>query len=1052
MGMPEDYNPLAVEQEILEYWDEQEIHKKLKRLNTGKKKFYFLDGPPYTSGRIHLGQAWNKALKDMVLRYKWMNGFDVWDRAGYDMHGLPTEHKAEERLGLKTKEDIIAFGVEKFVEACRQIAVENMQLMNKDFSRLGVWMDFEHAYQSIAPSFIEGVWWLIKKAHEQGRLYEGEKSMHWCYHCATALAKHELEYKNKKDDSIFLKFQVRGKPNEFLLVWTTTPWTIAFNLGVMVNPAVTYVKAKVGDEFWYIAKALANVFISGVLEKKFEIVDEFLGEKLEGMPYVHPFADDLKPLYEPIQAKASRAFTVLLSAEYVDTSSGTGLVHTAPGCGPEDYEVGTRYKIPPLNRLDQYGVYDSSMGDFKGLHALHDNKKFIDALDKKGSLLAVAPVEHEYAHCWRCHLPVVFKTTKQWFFKVEDLRERMRAANKEIYWQPGWAGANWFDSWLENLRDNGVTRQRFWGTPFPVWKCSTCSETIVIGSAQELKKYAKKVPEDLHKPSLDKVTWKCTCAGTMQRIPDIMDVWIDAGSASWACLDFPQKRQLFDKWWPADFILEGKDQIRGWFNLLMVASMVSLGKNSYSHVFMHGFVQDAKGRKMSKSLGNVISPYEVVDRLGADTLRYYMVGGSSPGVDINYNEEDTLAKHKNLRVLWNLHNYLIDLAENSGVDIEHLKLREKHLGIEERFVLSKLNSTIRDVTGLFEQYRLNEVPWLVEDLYLAVSRSYIQMVREKVSSGSEGEKEAVVATLYYVLFESMKLLAPVTPFLVEKMFLSLKEVFKLKEESIHLHSWPNVVESYIDGDLEKNIAAASEVIQGVLAGREKIQRGLRWPMQEVIFTITDEKVIGAVEKLSALIKSQTNVKELRIQPALPGLKVTVKPDFSHLGPDFGKRSSAVVAKLVLESPETILRHLHKEGKFMLDVDGEKFPIVKEHVIVERNVPEHFVEVPISGGFAYLNKEVAPELEAEGFSRELVRRIQQLRKEKGLEKKDRVNVWIEADKEMVERLKPLKPGIKEKVGAHALEIDSRQPAQKYEFSAEEKIKGKVFVVGMRKEGK
>ena len=659
------YDFKFVEPEMLNFWKENDIYKKAKEKNKGKQKFYFLDGPPYTSGKVHIGTAWNKSLKDMILRYKRMNGLDAWDRAGYDMHGLPTAHAVEKKLGLKGKDDILKLGVDKFIAACKKLCVDNMELMNKDFTKLGVWMDFENAYQSITKEFMESEWWLIKKAHDKGRLYEGLRTMTWCPDCATAIAKHELEYQTVSDDSIFLKFKVKGKENEYLVIWTTTPWTIPYNLGVMVNPEEDYVKAKVGDEVWIVAAKLAGVFIQGVADKKYSVLEEMKGEALEGLEYEHPLNDELKQVYTEIKLKSSKIFTIVLSKAYVDTTAGSGLVHMAPGCGPEDYEIGHKNGIPPFNNLDEKGVFPKEMGPFAGWIAKKDDKKFIEFLRKKGSLIESTKVEHEYAHCQRCHNPVIFRTTKQWFFKVEDLKEKMVKANEGIKWVPQ-AAFNAFDSWLKNLRDNSITKQRFWGTPLPVWRCEECKKYDVIGSAKELEKLSGKKPEDLHKPWIDQITIPCECGKEKKRIPDIIDVWVDAGTVSWNCLDYPGREDLFKELFPADFILEGKDQIRGWFNLLMVASMLAFDKPPFKSVYMHGFVQDAQGRKMSKSLGNYILPEEVVKEYGVDTLRYYMISGANPGIDINYNFDDVKLKHKNMFVFWNLHNFLIDMAKGVG--------------------------------------------------------------------------------------------------------------------------------------------------------------------------------------------------------------------------------------------------------------------------------------------------------------------------------------------------------------------------------------------------
>ena len=1042
----QNYDAVNQEPLILEFWKKNNIYEKAREKNKGNKKFYFLDGPPYTSGKVHLGTAWNKALKDCVLRYKRMNGFDVWDRAGYDMHGLPTEQAVEKHLGLKHKDEIPSYGVANFVNACREFAISNMISMNNDFKRIGVWMDFENAYQSIQNSYMEGEWWLIKKAHENKRLYEGEKTMHWCASCSTSLAKHELIYENITDSSIFVKFPVKNKQDEFLIIWTTTPWTIPFNLGVMVNPNLDYVRAKVGNETWIVAKALAASLINGIVDKQFTVLEEFKGEKLFGVEYSHPFENEIIQ-FKNLKNKHNKVHTVVLSEEYVDTSSGSGLVHMAPGCGPEDYEIGHRNEIPPFNTLTERGVFDESSGIFKGYIAKKDDMKITGELRKKGSVVAETSVDHDYAHCWRCKNPVIFRTTTQWFFRIEDLRERMRELNKSIKWIPEFAGSRNFDNWLANLRDNGITRQRYWGTPLPVWKCKQCKDFVVVGSMEELRKLAGTIPDDIHKPWIDEVKIKCECGSYKDRIPDILDVWIDAGSASWNCLDFPRRRELFEKLYPADFILEGIDQIRGWFNLLLVASMVAMGNGSFKTVYMHGFINDAQGRKMSKSLGNYILPQEVIIEYGADTLRHYMIGGTSPGVDINYNFDDMKVKHKNLMVLWNVHKYVIESAKNLKVNPSEIKAG--HKTIEEDYIFSKLNSTIRKTTELFEDYKLNEIPWQVEGLFLELSRTYIQLTRDKSSMGSEDEKKVVLYTVYSVLMETLKLFAPVAPFITELMYQNLRHEFKIREESINLFDWPKFDEKLIDESLETSMIIVSDIVQSALAVREKVQLGVRWPLKEIIVAVKDKNTADAAEKLRGIIKKQVNVKEVKVVESLQNVKLRIKADYSKIGPEFGDKSPKIIAKLTIDSPETVLRHIQEKGSYTFNVDGERMEIRKEHLIVTRDVPIPYEEGTLKYGFIYLNRELTDDLEAEGFAREIMRRVQALRKKAGLNKSDIISLFIKSDEESIEMLKPWNLVMKERVGASQFRISEMAPSKKHAFVSKESVKGKEFEIGFDK---
>jgi isoleucyl-tRNA synthetase len=1053
----EKYEPRKQEPEILKFWKDKRIYENSREKNKGKKKFYFLDGPPYTSGKVHLGTAWNKSLKDSIQRYKRMQGFDVIGRAGYDMHGLPTENAAEKELGIQNKDQIKKFGVDKFVKACKELSIRNMEIMNEDFKKMGIWMDFDNAYQSVKKDFIDGEWWLVKKAHEKGRLYEGLRSMAWDWQHQTAVAKHELEYKDVKDRSIYVKMKVKGKDNEFLIIWTTTPWTVAFNLGIMANPTLEYVKCKVdvrkptdksgsvsgtasgGFEYWIVAKALANTFISSVAEKKFRIVDEFKGKNLEGIAYIHPLYGELKEHYDRIKQKHPKTHTVVLSEEYVNTESGSGLVHMAPGCGPEDYEVGHMNNIPPWNLVQEDGAYSGDMKEFAGMHSIRDNNKFTDYLKEKNAIVAEQIVKHSYPHGQRSHKPVIFRTTRQWFFKVEDIKKNLIKENNKIKWVPK-AGYNAFNSWLENLRDNSISKQRYWGTPIPIWRSVDDQEDyIVIGSIKELEQLSGKKVEEPHIPWIDKIEIKRS-GKVYKRIPDVLDVWVDAGTVSWNSLDFPLNKDNLKKYFPADFILEGKDQIRGWFNLLLIASMLAFEKRSFDAAYMHGFINDALGRKMSKSLGNYILPEEVISKYGSDTLRYYTISGTNPGLDLNYNFDDMKVKYRNLTVLWNLHIYLIDLARNSSTNPRYLKIRKDRFALEENYIFSKLNSTIRKATKTFDEYRLNEIPTLIEDLFLKLSRTYIQLTRDK-STGED--KKVVLYTVYNVLTETLKLFAPITPFITEKIYQNLRKEFSLEKESIHHCEWPKYDIKSIDKTLENEMDSASDILQSIFSLREKIHKGIRWPLQEVIIVTTDKGTIEASEKLKNILKTQANIKEIDIQQSLPGIKETVKADYAKLGPDFGKKTPQIIAKLTSAVPETILSSIEKEGKYTLSLGKEKINLVKEHLIVTREVPEPYVESAFGSGFVYLNKDTGEGLEAEGFARELTRRVQELRKQAGLQKKDRIVLFIKADEDLVSILNSFHSIIQEKVGAKLLKISNLNPSKKHKHTRKVKIHDEEF---------
>jgi isoleucyl-tRNA synthetase len=979
-----------------------------------------------------------------------MNGFDVWDRNGYDMHGLPTENKVQKKFELQTKKDIHAFGIEKFIKECIKFSLENAELMNQDLWKMGVWMNHEQAYMPIHNSFIEGEWFLIKKVHEKNRLYTGNKVMTWCKSCETSLSKHELEYKTVEDNSIFVKFKVNDKDDEYLIIWTTTPWTIPFNLAVMVNPELDYLKAKVlvdektgKYETWIVSSALSIAFISGVAGKSFEIIEEFKGDNLLGLSYTHPFHDEVSE-YAKLKKKHKNVHTVILSTEYVDTSAGTGLVHCAPGCGPEDFEVGRAHDIPPFNNIDELGVFPSEMKRFTGMIAKDNDNLFIDVLREKNALIETTYVEHEYAHCWRCKNPIVFRLTEQWFFKTEDLRDKMLDANKDVHWVPD-SGKNAFDSWLKNLKDNGITRQRFWGTPVPIWVCDNkkCNKYEVIGSAAELKEKAiTAIPDNLHKPWIDTVKLKCSCGHEMSRIPDVLDVWIDAGTVSWNCLDYPKNTELFDKYFPADFILEAKEQIRGWFNLLMVASILAFDKPSFKNVYMTGMLTDWEGEKMSKSLGNVISPYEIIDKYGVDTLRYY-ISGMTAGEDANFSWDEVALKYKNLIILWNLHNFLIDYKNNNDVtlvnDVKSLKL-----DAEEKYILSRLNTTIQQVTELLDSYKIDQVPALIESLYLDLSRIYIQLIREKSVIGSDKEKEAILYTIYTVIMDTVKMFSLFCPFITEQIYLDFKDVkdFNLNKESVHDFDWPKHDESLTNHNIETDMQLVQGIMQAMLSCRDKLNMGVRWPLAECIIDTDDASVSKAVESLKDLIIQQVNVKNIVLKNVDVDLKV--KPNYKNLGKDFGNMTSKVV-EIINTNAIEIAKHIKDNKAFSMD----GFEITSNHVVIERVCPDKYVMADFGKGAVYLDKKVTKELELEGYSREVMRRIQQLRKDSQLSKRDVIALSIISDLDF----SSFDNVLKEKVGAKTVMYNNNgsnnTDITKYEFNSDETIKGHKFSIRFNK---
>ncbi len=1037
------YNFKELEPQILEYWKKKKIVEKKRKKNQKGQKFYFLEGPPYTSGHIHLGHAWNMALKDMVLRYKRMQGFNVWDRMGYDMHGLPTEQKVMAKLNLKDKQDIEKFGLKKFQKECKHFCMEMMEKMNEDFVRLGATLDFSDPYQPITKEFMQAEWWLIKQAHQKGRLYQGLRTMHWDAATQSAVAKHELEYKTITDTSIYMKFPHKTRANTYFLIWTTTPWTIPLNLAIMANPDLEYVEVQAGREIWILAKELVPAVMQKAALLDYTILHEYRGAQLEGQSYNHPL--HIERYLPPELQQNPKLFTVLLSSEYVTATDGTGLVHCAPGCGPEDYEVGHLNHIPPFNCVNEAGLFDN-FGPFSGWRAKADDKKFIDAIEDSGALLYQQQYVHEYPHGERSHQPVIFRTTKQWFFKVEDLKEKMMAANEDIYWYPE-SGKNAFRSWLENLRDNSITKQRYWGTAVPIWQAGE-KDHIVIGSLEELETLSGKKAREMHIPDIDKI--KIEKDGKVyRRIPDVLDVWIDAGTASWNCLDYPADKETFQKLFPADFILEGKDQIRGWFNLLMVASFLAFDEPAFKKVYMHGFVTDVLGVKMSKTRGNIISPSEVIDKHGADVVRSYLCQ-TAAGEDLNFSWEECAQKQRNLNILWNLHKLLLTLATENKINPYKMPKRvQRKLDLEEKYIISKLHSTIKNVTELLEKYRLDETIAPLEQLFLGISRTYVQMVREKSSVGDEEDKEKVVYTLGYVLLETLKMLSVITPFISEAIYLNLKEEFKLKEKSLGHYGWPISDTAKIDAQLETHLEVAQEIIQAALHAREKAKLGLRWPVLEILVVSTNPEIKELIVGLRSILTTQINTKSIRVVDTIPGLTLKVKPDYGKIGPAFGNLSPQILAQLTAASPETIADNLERSGFYVVKMQGKEVKLSKEMVNIEQSVPAPFIASEFSAGTIYVNTARNLELDTEGYAREVMRQVQQLRKDAGLQKWDRVQLAIKASVTLKPLLETWSKEMKQKVGANELLVVAESPAESYEHVREFTVKNEPFTVWLRK---
>jgi len=964
------HDQVKLEQEISSFWEKEKIYDEVKRSLKGGKPYYFCDGPPYATGQIHPGTAWNKSIKDAVCRYRRARGFSVRAQPGFDTHGLPIEVKVEQELKFSDKRQIEKYGVEKFVEKCKAFATQYIGVISGQFRRCGVWMDWGNPYITYKDAYIEASWKTVKAAHEKGLLHEGVYVVPYCSRCETTLANYELEYGEQADPSIYVKFRSLSAPGEYLIIWTTTPWTLVSNMAVMVHPIYTYVKAKVGDETWIIAKERLDHVMS-LAGQSAVVAGEMSGKKLEKMAYEHPLQDK-------VGKKAERK--VVLSDEFVTLDDGTGLVHCAPGHGPEDFIIGRRFGLEVFSPIDPAGKFTKEAGAYAGMPAREASAHVIGDLKAAGALLHEGKVAHRYPHCWRCKTPLIFIATNQWFISISKLKEKMVSEIGNCEWQPPFAKTR-FSDFVSTAPDWCISRQRYWGIPLPIWKCGRCSHLKVIGSRDELPKV-----DELHRPYIDRVKLKCEkCGASAHRIPDILDVWFDSGNAVWAPLTKEESAQFPQ----ADFIVEGKDQTRGWFYSLLGSGVVLNGQIPYKTLLMHGFFVDERGEKMSKSVGNFVPLEEVLDKYGADSFRLWSLS-NTVWDDLRFNWDEIKEAHRAIGTIYNLGVFL---SRFCATPAKPPLPDDSLLAAEDRWLLSRLASTTEECTGAFDTYRPHLAAkavraFLIED----VSRFYMKLAKRRIDG--EGLSCPAVGVLYHSIFDALRMLSPFAPFISEHIYRSF---FMLHEgkPSISLAGWPEAQAKRRDALLERRFEVAMAISAACANARQKADMKLRWPLEEARIVSESTEVLSAVEHLSGLIGLLANVR-LAKPARQPKTSVEISVNKSKVGAAFKRESAAALDAIGKLSPSEVEGWL--SGEKATHMAGA-FEITREMVGMTESA-EGFSIAPFDGGRIFLKTEMKKELYEEAMVREVARRVQLMRKEKKLVESDSIALHLHTpDKEL-----------------------------------------------------
>ena len=1001
----------AQEEEVLSFWKEKDIFKKSIAQRKDSQEYVFYDGPPFATGLPHFGHFIPSTIKDIIPRYQTMKGYRVERRFGWDCHGLPVENLIEKELGLNSKTDIESYGVAKFNEACRDSVLRYVNEWEQTITRLGRWVDFDNDYKTMDPDYMESIWWVLKSLWEKGLLYEGHYILPYCPRCATVLSNHELAlggYKDVHDPAITVRFKVTeagphsndpelANGSTYLLAWTTTPWTLPSNLGLTMGADIDYVKVSDGDECYILAESRLGAYY-----KKPEdctILWRKKGSELVGTRYqpLFPYFAHLKEATDgsdgnPASIGAFRVF----NADFVSTEDGTGIVHTAPGFGEDDNLVFKGTGVPTICPIDNECRFTDEVPDYQGRFVKDCDKDIIDRLKGEGSLVKRDQILHAYPFCWRCSSPLIYRAVGSWFVKVEDIRDKMVAANQKINWQPDHIKNGRFGKWLEGARDWAISRNRYWGNPIPVWKCPDCGKTHCVGSRQELKELSGVYPEDLHKHFVDEITIPCDCGGTMARIPEVLDCWFESGSMPYAQNHYPfDNKDYLESHFPADFISEGLDQTRGWFYSLTVLAAALFDRPAFKNCVVNGLILASDGKKMSKSLRNYTDPAEAVAMFGADAIRLFLMHSTAVKADdLKYSDEGVRDVLKGILIpLWNSYSFFVTYANIDGVEAAgHGFADSLPVNPLDRWLLSITQRMVQDVTVAMDAYDLSKAIDPIVSYIDQLNNWYIRRSRRRFwKSENDGDKKEAYETLYWALKTFARVAAPVIPFITESIWLNLRT--KDDPESVHLADYPEYNEAHRDLELEFKMGTVQKAVSMGRSLRYQYNLKIRQPLKSVEFVTKNPDEKRVLLEMEESIREELNVKKVVFHQREDELvEYKAKANFRTLGKELGplmKAASAVIAGLGQESIQSIL-----EGSTLsIEVEGKPVELDSSKILVDRIEKANLKVVNEGTLTVALDSEITDDLRREGYVRDLVRGIQSLRKESGLSVTDRIHLKV-----------------------------------------------------------